>query len=75
MDKNKELRFNSKGQLLTNAETYNEARSLEIEAYQVQYSFDGSYPADASSLNDINESTLMNIKTDDEVKVYEHIDK
>ncbi|WP_433632489.1 DUF6443 domain-containing protein [Chryseobacterium cucumeris] len=61
------LRFNKNGQLLNPAITkdkqdYAKGRALEVEAYKVGFSYDeSSYPVSASSLNDINETTLMQI--------------
>ena len=67
------VKFNKNGQLLNAAATLSSARNNEVNAYQVQYSFDGSYPAGASSLNDINTQSLMEIKTDDGRFVYEQL--
>ncbi|WP_445223262.1 RHS repeat domain-containing protein [Chryseobacterium sp. MYb328] len=61
------LRFNKSGQMLNPAITkdkqdYAKGKALEVEAYKVGYSYDtGSYPLPASSLNDINPTTLMQI--------------
>lgn len=41
---------------------YSKVYNNEINAYQVQYSFDGSYPMRASSLRDINVNSLREIK-------------
>src|SRR5690606_22445587 len=65
------VRFNKDGRLLNAATTLEGARNNEINAYQTQYSFDGSYPGGASSLKDINSTSLMNIKTSDGRTVYE----
>lgn len=65
------VRFNKGGRLLNAATTLEGARNNEINAYQTQYSFDGSYPGGASSLKDINSTSLMNIKTSDGKTVYE----
>ncbi|WP_347065413.1 RHS repeat-associated core domain-containing protein [Flavobacterium sp. WV_118_3] len=65
------VKFNNKGQLLNSATTYQGARNNEINAYQVQYSYDGTYPAGASSLQSINASSLMEIKREDGSSVYE----
>lgn len=67
------MKFNSKGQLLNAATTLKGARNNEVNAYQTQYSYDGSYPAGASSLQDINGVTLMNIKTQEGKTVYEQL--
>ncbi|MFN5772337.1 RHS repeat domain-containing protein, partial [Flavobacterium sp.] len=67
------VRFNKDGRLLNAATTLMEARNNEVNAYQVQYSFDGSYPAGASSLKDINGKTLMDIKREDNSAVYEQL--
>ncbi|MFS4429630.1 hypothetical protein [Chryseobacterium sp. S90] len=41
---------------------YAKGRALEVEAYKVGFSYDeSSYPVSANSLNDINETTLMQI--------------
>lgn len=41
---------------------YAKGRALEVEAYKVGFSYDESnYPVSANSLNDINETTLMQI--------------
>lgn len=42
----------------------------EIEAYQVEFSIDGSYPQGARKLSDINEKSLNNIYDDNNKKVY-----
>ncbi|MCX8532083.1 RHS repeat-associated core domain-containing protein [Chryseobacterium sp. KC 927] len=62
------LRFNKKGQMFNPAITpdnqdFAKARALEVEAYKVGFSYDNdSYPIpSASSLSDINETTLMQI--------------
>jgi RHS repeat-associated protein len=65
------VKFNKNGQLLNAAKTIEGGRNNEVNAYQVQYSFDGSYPAGASSLKDINGKTLMDIKREDGTSVYE----
>jgi len=67
------VKFNKNGKLLNAATTKEEARNNEVNAYQVQYSYDGSYPAGASSLKDINGTTLMQIKTEDGRIVYEKL--
>ncbi len=67
------VKFNKDGKLLNAATTLEGARNNEVNAYQTQYSFDGSYPAGASSLKDINGTTLMNIKTSDGKTVYEKL--
>jgi RHS repeat-associated protein len=64
------VKFNKDGRLLNAATTHEQGRRNEVEAYQVQYSFDGSYPAGASSLSDINEKSLMNIKLSNGDAVY-----
>ena len=48
-------------------------RSNEVNAYQVEYSFDNSYPVGASSLKDTNDNTLMDIKREDGTSVYEDL--
>ena len=63
------LRF-KEGQLLNSASTLEGGRNNEINAYQTQYSFDGTYPAGAHSLKDINHETLMNIRTPEGKEVY-----
>jgi hypothetical protein len=65
------VKFNKDGKLLNAATTLEGARNNEVNAYQTQYSYDGSYPAGASSLKNINSTTLMNIKTKDGKTVYE----
>jgi hypothetical protein len=67
------VKFNKDGRLLNAATTLKGARNNEVNAYQVQYSFDGSYPAGASSLKDINAQSLMEIRTDDGRTVYEQL--
>ena len=67
------VKFNKNGQLLNAATTNEGARNNEVNAYQVEYSYDYSYPAGASSLKDINGNTLMNIKKDDGTSVYEQL--
>ncbi|MEZ4886490.1 MAG: RHS repeat-associated core domain-containing protein [Chitinophagales bacterium] len=67
------VKFNKDGKLLNAATTLEGARNNEVNAYQTQFSFDGSYPAGASSLKDINGTTLMNIKTSDGRTVYEKL--
>ncbi len=67
------VKFNKNGQLLNSATTISGGRNNEVNAYQVQFSFDGSYPAGASSLKDINGTTLMNIKKEDGTSVYEQL--
>jgi len=69
------LKFNSEGQLQNAASSFEEGRDNEVEAYKTQYSFDGSYPAGAKSLNDINSTTLMNIKTADGDIAYKDLDR
>lgn len=63
------------GRLLNSATTLQGARLNEVNAYQTQYSFDGSYPAGASSLQDINEKSLMQIKMDGGTKVYKDLEE
>ncbi|MFV0290461.1 MAG: RHS repeat domain-containing protein [Mangrovibacterium sp.] len=67
------VKFNKDGRLLNAGTTYPEARLFEVEAYQAQYSYDGSYPAGASSLKDINATSLMRIKTTDGRVVYKSL--
>jgi hypothetical protein len=67
------VRFNSNGQLLNSATTKADGRNNEINAYQAQYSYDGSYPASAGSLKDINAKSLMEIKKDDGTPVYQQL--
>jgi len=69
------LKFNKAGKLLNAATTYHQGRLNEVEAYQVQYSYDGSYPAPsgASSLRDINEKSLMKIKLSNGDPVYKNL--
>lgn len=64
------VKFNSNGQLLNSATTKADGINNEINAYQVQYSYDGSYPASAGSLKDINSKSLMEIKLEDGTPVY-----
>jgi len=63
------VKFNSSGELLNAASVingdYSKIYNNEINAYQVQYSFDGSYPGGASSLKDINTKSLRDLKDDD----------
>ena len=67
------VKFNNNGQLLNAAKTIEGGRNNEVNAYQVQYSFDGSYPAGATSLKDINGKTLMYIKREDGTSVYKQL--
>lgn len=67
------VKFNKDGRLLNAATTLERARNNEVNAYQTQYSFDGSYPAGANSLKDISPATLMNIKFPDGRSVYEKL--
>ena len=67
------VKFNKDGKLLNAATTKEGARNNEVNAYHVQYSYDGSYPAGASCLKDINGTTLMQIKTEDGRIVYEKL--
>lgn len=69
------VKFNSSGQLLNSAKTYEGGIQNEVNAYQIQYSFDGSYPAGASSLNDINSTTLFNIKGENGEPIYKGLIK
>jgi hypothetical protein len=48
-------------------------RNNEVNAYQTQYSFDGSYPAGASSLKDISFETLMKIQSTEGRVIYEQL--
>lgn len=59
--------------MLNAATTKEGTRNNEVNAYQVQYSYEGSYPVGASSLKDINGTTLMQIKTEDGRNVYEKL--
>jgi len=67
------VKFNKDGRLLNAATTLKGARNNEVNAYQVQYSFDDSYPIGASSLKNINAQSLMEIRTDDGRSVYEQL--
>ncbi|MXV37649.1 hypothetical protein GO491_02985 [Flavobacteriaceae bacterium Ap0902] len=67
------VKFNKDGKLLNAATTLEGARNNEVNAYQTQYSYDGSYPVGASSLKDINGKSLMKIKTADGRVVYEKL--
>ena len=69
------VKFNSNGQLLNSARTYEGGIQNEVNAYQIQYSFDGSYPIGASSLNDINSTTLFNIKGENGEPTYKALIK
>lgn len=52
-----------------------QGRGFEIEAYKIGYSYDtSSYPLPVSSLNDINDKSLMEIKTKDGEVMYEKLD-
>ena len=64
------LKFNEQNILLNSAKTQARGIVNEINAYQVQYSFDSSYPGGASSLKDINSNSLMQIKDDNEITIY-----
>jgi len=67
------VRFNKDGKLINATSTRAGARNNEVNAYQVEYSYDGSYPVSARSLKDINENTLMNIRKEDGTAVYENL--
>ena len=67
------VKFNSKGQLLNSASTKEEGRNNEVNAYQIGFSFDGQYPNSTSSLKDINQKSLMEIKLLDGTPVYEKL--
>lgn len=67
------VKFNSSRQLLNSATTKAGGRANEVNAYQVGYSYDGQYPAGASSVKDINQTSLMNIKLPDGTPVYEKL--
>ena len=58
--------------LLNDGTTIEQVRANEVEAYQVQFSFDGSYPAPggASKLGDINEDSLLTITNSKGNRVY-----
>jgi len=64
------VKFNKDGKLLNSATTLEGGRNNEVNAYQTQYSYDGSYPGSASSLKGINSKYLMQIKTEDGKIVY-----
>jgi hypothetical protein len=66
-------KFNSSGQLLLAGANKEEGRKNEVEAYKVGYSYDGQYPGGASSLKDINQKSLMDIKFPDGSSVYEKL--
>jgi RHS repeat-associated protein len=51
------VKFNSNGHLLNSATTKAGGRANEVNAYQVGYSYDSQYPAGASSLKDINQTS------------------
>jgi hypothetical protein len=68
------LRFDQEGYLLNAANTLQGARNNEVNAYQVQFSFDGSYPAGARSLKDINAKSLMDIRFPDGTRVYKALE-
>ncbi len=67
------VKFNSNGQLLNSATTKAGGRNNEVNAYQIGFSFDGQYPNSASSLKDINQKSLMEIKLPDGTSVYEQL--
>lgn len=67
------VKFIKDGKMLNAATTKEGARNNEVNAYQVQYSYEGSYPAGASSIKDINGTTLMHIKTEEGRNVYEKL--
>ena len=73
------VKFNSNGQLLNAAKVFNGDYSKvyknEVNAYQVQYSFDGSYPTGVSSLKDINTKSLRDIKDDNGNYIYRFDEK
>ncbi|MEG0929138.1 RHS repeat domain-containing protein, partial [Chryseobacterium sp.] len=72
-------RAETKGRLLNAAGVLNgklnkeQARGFEVEAYKTGYSYDtNSYPLPTSSINDVNQETLMQIKTGED-KTYEKL--
>ena len=67
------LKFNGKGQLYNAGKTKEEQTENEIEAYKVQFSYDGSYPVGATVLNDINKNSLLKIKTEDGIPIYKQL--
>lgn len=69
------VKFNTNGRLLNSATTLRGARLNEVNAYQTQFSFDGSYPAGAGSLKGINEKSLMQIKIEGGAKVYKDLEE
>ncbi len=69
------VNFSKNGRLLNSATTLQGGRNNEVNAYQTQYSFDGSYPIGAGSLKDINEKSLMQIKIENGKKVYEDLEE
>jgi RHS repeat-associated protein len=67
------MKFNEDGKLLNAANTKEGGRNNEVNAYQIQFSFDGSYPVGARYLKDINGKTLMAIKDEKGRIVYEQL--
>ena len=66
------LNFDENGLLKNAGATLRMKSDMEIEAYQRQYSYDLSFPGNASSLSGINYMSVGNI-TDDGVRVYPFI--
>jgi len=66
------LNFDENGLLKNVGATLRMKSDMEIEAYQRQYSYDLSFPGNASSLSGINYMSVGNI-TDDGVRVYPFI--
>ncbi len=66
-------KFRDDGWLLNSGKSLEDKRNNEINAYQTQYAFDGSYPGGAISLKDINSLSLLRIRTPDGKYVYENL--
>lgn len=73
------LIFGKSGRLLNAAKVvsgdYTNVYKNEVNAYQTQYSFDGSYSAEASSLNPINIKSVKQIKDGNGSLIYDFENK
>ena len=59
------------GQYLENSgKSIRKKANNESEAYKIQYSYDGSFPGQVNSINDINNQSVGNIRRSDGERVY-----
>ena len=63
------LQFNKDGFLVNVGNMIGKIKN-EVNAYKIHFSYDGYYPVKALSLDDINENTLLFIRTEDGKQVY-----